>query len=118
MSDDADDARYAEQQRAQRHRDRVALGIERPTREFGPPPGATAAPKANDLVNCINRMVAFDYVNHRGEDGRRCVTFTSLHFGTVEGYYPTPTFLFCGWDHDKRAVRSFDFAKMRNVEVL
>lgn len=85
---------------------------------FGPPEGATAAPPAFDLVNLVNRMVAFDYVNHRGEDRRRLVTFTSLHYGTIEGYYPEPTFLFTGWDHDQRAVRAFDLRKMLNVEVL
>jgi hypothetical protein len=88
--------------------------------EFADEPRRNPLPQVDpafDMKNLANRMMRFDYVNHRGEDKLRKVTFHGMAFGTAGEYYRLPTLVLVGWCHDQRAIRSFDVHKMRNIEV-
>lgn len=58
-------------------------------------------------------VYSFEYTNHRDVTETRIATFIDVHFGAVEGFYPTPRILFYMEAGDRKgAPRSFDPAKI------
>lgn len=53
----------------------------------------------------------FTYTNYKSEVETRHVIFRTVSWGSNE-FYPDLQFFFTGFDVDKKAVRSFSFAKI------
>lgn len=52
------------------------------------------------------KEVLIDYVNHRGEWGKRLIVPARLYFGEVE-WHPGGQWLLEAWDVGKNALRTF-----------
>lgn len=58
--------------------------------------------------------LAFNYVNYRGQTGRRKVRPLSIRWGTSD-WYKTPQWLLSCWDLDKDDMREFAIANMTDI---
>ena len=58
------------------------------------------------------QSVKFKYLNHRGEVRERTVTPDSIEFVRDPGFDYQPGWFLSGYDHDKRARRSFALSRI------
>lgn len=62
-----------------------------------------------------SQLLAFDYVNYKGEQSRRAVHPLSIRWGTSE-WYKEPQWLLMCFDLGKKDRREFAINRMTNVE--
>jgi len=61
-------------------------------------------------------VVEFDYVNHRGESGRRQVQSSLLRFGVLHPYHAEPQWLLEAFDTDREKHRTFAVSEITLLE--
>ena len=54
-----------------------------------------------------NTTIEFEYINYKGVRSKRRVTVDSIEFIRTPGYDYQPGWFISGYDHDKKARRSF-----------
>lgn len=59
-----------------------------------------------------DRVIQFEYTNHRGETAIRTIEPTEIYFGSNE-YYPEKQWLLRGYDLNKDNFRTFALTKMK-----
>ena len=68
-------------------------------------------------MEITEKVITFNYSNHRGVYSRRFVTPTGYRYGTSE-FHKNPTHLIIGFDHDRVATREFDLMLMKDITPL
>lgn len=61
--------------------------------------------------------IEFDYINWKGEFGKREIKVWNIYFGSTE-FHGEEQWLLEGWDYHKQVVRVFAMKDMSNIIVI
>lgn len=64
-----------------------------------------------------NDWISFDYVNWKGEAGKRTVVVNGIYFGQNE-WHKEAQWLMRAWDLEKDSFREFAMKDMSNVQIV